>query len=74
MESVLLTHSEIAMPSCVRHFKVSDGEGTLLADVEEHHQSRWQLQLSEPRITNAIVVEILDTWGSLPAIYEVRCY
>ena len=74
MESVLLTHPEIAMPSCVRHFKVTDGEGTLLADVEEHHQSLWRLQLSEPRVTNAIEVEILDTWGGMPAIYEVRCY
>lgn len=74
MESVLMTHPERAIPSCVRHFKVSTGEGVVLADVKEHHQSRWQLKLPAPLITNAIVVEILDTWADLPAIYEVRCY
>jgi hypothetical protein len=46
----------------------------VLVDVKEHHQSRWQLKLPAPLITNAIVVEILDTWADLPAIYEVRCY
>ncbi len=74
MESVLMTHPEIAVPSCVRHFKISSGEGAVLADVSEHHQSRWLLNLHEPLQTNAVIVEILATWGSLPAIYEVRFY
>jgi hypothetical protein len=74
MESVLMTHPEFAIPSCVRQFRVSSAEGVVLADVSEHHQSRWRLQLPEPLHTSAIVVEILDTWGSLPAIYEVRIY
>jgi hypothetical protein len=74
MESVLMTHPECAIPSCVRNFKVSSGEGVVLAEVKENHQSRWQLELAEPLNTNAVVVEILDTWGGLPAIYEVRCY
>lgn len=74
MESVLMTHPECAIPSCVRHFRVSSAEGVLLAEVREHHQSRWYLELPGSVITNAIVVEILDTWGSLPAIYEVRFY
>jgi hypothetical protein len=74
MESVLMTHPECAMPACVRHFKLLSAEGTLLAEVNEHHQSRWRLDLAEPLHTNAIQLEILETWGGLPAIYEVRCY
>jgi hypothetical protein len=73
METVLMTHPEYAIPSCVRHFTVMDGDGVVFADVREHHQSRWQLQLPEPRVTREIIVELLDTWGGLPAIYEVRC-
>jgi FAD-dependent oxidoreductase family protein len=74
MESVLMTHPECAMPACVRHFRLLSAEGTVLADVNEHHQSRWRLDLAEPLHTSAIVLEILKTWGGLPAIYEVRCY
>jgi hypothetical protein len=74
MESVLKNHPESAMPCCVRSFKVSTGDGAVLSEVNDHHQTRWRLDLPEPLKTSAIVVEILDTWGSLPAIYEVRCH
>jgi hypothetical protein len=74
MESVLMGHPECAIPSCVRCFRVSTGEGVILAEVSEHHQSRWRLELPEALNTSAILVEILDTWGGLPAIYEVRFY
>jgi hypothetical protein len=73
METVLMTHPEFAIPSCVRHFTVKDGDGFVLADVKDHHHSRWQLHLPEPRVTREIVVELLETWGGLPAVYEVRC-
>jgi hypothetical protein len=74
MESVLKNHPESAIPSCVRHFRVTTGEGTVIAEVSEHHQTRWRLDLLEPLLTNAVVVEILETWGGLPAVYEIRCY
>ena len=74
MESVLMGHPETAMPSCVRHFKVLTAEGILLAEVNDHHQTRWRINLAEPVHTKAIILEIFGTWGSLPAIYEVRCY
>jgi hypothetical protein len=62
------------MPFCVRHFRLLSAEGTVLAEVNEHHQSRWRLDLAEPLHTRAIILEILETWAALPAIYEVRCY
>lgn len=74
MESVLMTHPESAMPSCVRRFRIRDGVDRVLAEVEENHHTRWRLDLPEPVSTDAVEVEILDTWGGLPAIYEVRCY
>ena len=74
MESVLEDHPECAITSCVRHFRVTSGDGTLLADVGEHHQTRWRLDLHESLLTDTVVIEILETWGALPAIYEVRCY
>jgi hypothetical protein len=74
MESVLMTHPERAMPGCVREFRITCGNGATLAHVLEHHQSRWQLHLPEAVSTNSITLEILQTWGGLPAIYEVRVY
>lgn len=74
MESVLLSHPERAMPSCVRAFRVCSADGYVLADVTDHHHSRWTLKLDRPIETTALILNILDTWGGVPAIFEVRCY
>jgi hypothetical protein len=74
METVLMAHPETAMPSCVRHFKITDGEGRLLAEVEENRHTLWRLDLPKPICTKAIAMQILETWGGLPAIYEARFY
>jgi hypothetical protein len=74
METVLKNHPEHAMPSCVRSFRVKTGDGTVLAEVSDHHQTLWWLKLPEAVNTDAVLVEILETWGGLPAIYEVAFY
>lgn len=74
METVLKEHSEAAIPSCVRRFRISDRDGRQLAEVAENHHTRWRLDLPEPVCTDAITLEILETWGGLPAIYEARFY
>ena len=74
MESVLMTHPEHTMPGCVTAFRVLTDEGTILADITEHHQTRWQLKLTEPITTSGLRIQILGRGPAPPALFEVRCY
>lgn len=74
MESVLMTHPECVMPGCVRSFRVSTAEGITLAEVEEHHQTRWTLPLATPVTTTGLRIEILQRGEAPPAIFNVSCF
>jgi hypothetical protein len=73
MESVLMTHPEHIMPGCVTAFLIITDEGVTLADVTEHHQTHWRLQLDEPINTTGLRIEILGRGPAPPALFEVRC-
>ncbi|WP_119070486.1 FAD-dependent oxidoreductase [Aggregatilinea lenta] len=75
MESVLLGHPERMMPFCVRHYRITDGHGTVLAERDDNHQTRGTITLDEPVLTDSLTVEILGVHGDVPAaVFEVRCY
>jgi hypothetical protein len=74
METVLMGHPERVMPGCVTGFEVKTAEGATLARVEEHHQTHWRLNLSDPVRTTGIELAILSHGSAPPAVYEVRCY
>lgn len=73
MESVLLTHPERVMPGCVTSFTVKTASEETLAEVREHHKTRWHLKLSEPVSTTGIVLEVLAHGDAPPAIFNVTC-
>ncbi|MDY0166428.1 MAG: FAD-dependent oxidoreductase [Thermoguttaceae bacterium] len=74
MESVLLGHSERAMPFCVRHFRILDAQGRVLHECRDNHQTRRPVELPEPAITDSLRVECLATWGGTPAaLFRVSC-
>lgn len=74
MESVLYGQPEDAMPHCVRDFRLRSGE-QVLADVRDHHQSRWTLVLDDVVSTDELTVEVDAMNGAAPAaIFSVRCY
>ncbi len=74
MESVLMGHPERAMPFCVRHFRILDGQGRVLAECEDNHQTRRAVDLPEPVLTESLHVECLATWGGAPAaLFRVSC-
>ncbi|WP_145808255.1 FAD-dependent oxidoreductase [Kribbella amoyensis] len=74
MESVLYGQPEDAMPHCVRDFRVRSG-ARVLAEVHDHHQSRWTLVLDEVVSTDELIVEVEAVNGAAPAaIFSVRCY
>ena len=75
MESVLMGHPERAMPFCVRHYRLRDGQGTLLAEVTDNHQTRNTISFEQPIATHQIAIECMASHGSVPAaIFAVHCY
>jgi hypothetical protein len=74
MESVLLSHPERVMPGCITAFRVLTGEGKLLAEVKENHQTWWEYTLSQPVETRGIRIEILSHGSAPPAIFNVSCW
>ena len=75
MESVQFGHPEGPMPFCVKHYRIIDAEGTLLAEEHNNHQSRNWITFGTPVTSKSLVLEILESYGDVPAaLFEVSCY
>lgn len=75
MESVLLGHPEDAMPFCIKHYRVLDDAGRVLAKVPDNHQTQNFLTLGQPVTTRQLQIEVLAVHSPAPAaIFSVRCY
>ena len=75
METVLWGHPENRMPFCVRGCRLLDGEGTVLAECDEQHQTRRTIVLSKPAITRELRIELWRPSANVPAaLFDVRFY
>jgi hypothetical protein len=75
METVLMGHPERTVPFCVQHYRVSDGNGRILAEAEENHRSQVTIALADPITTDTIRVEIPTLHDTAPAaLFALRCY
>lgn len=75
MESVQWGHPEAAMPFCVKHYRIKDGDGNVLAERDQNYQTRNWLTFDTPITTERLFIEILESHGDVPAaIFEVACY
>jgi hypothetical protein len=75
MESVLWGHPESVMPFCVRHWRLKDGDGTLLAEGRDNHQSMIRITLDKPVTTDRLVLEVDHPSDPVPAaIFAWRAY
>ena len=75
MEPVQWGHPESAMPFCVRHYRILDAHGAVLAECTDNHQARNAIRLPAPVTTDRLVIECLETCGGTPAaLFQVRCY
>ena len=75
MESVLMGHPERAMPFCVKHYRVIDGNNQVVAEVKNNHQTRNTVRWPQPLTTAGLTIECLESHGRVPAtIFEVRAY
>jgi hypothetical protein len=68
-------HPENAIPFCVRHARVRDAAGKVVAELADNHQTRRALLFNPAVTTDELAIELLETWGHVPAaLFEVRCY
>ena len=75
MESVLMGHPERGMPFCLKHYRVLDGSGQIIAEVTDNHQTRRTMRWQQPVLTDRLTIECLESWGPVPAtLFEVRAY
>jgi hypothetical protein len=72
---VLFGNAENVMPQCVRHFRILDGQGQLLHECRENHQTRATIRLPQPIETEVLHLELTAPSETTPAaLFEVRCY
>lgn len=75
LDSVLRGHLERVMPFCVRRYQICAGDGQLLHEETDNHQTRNTVRFDPPVTTNRLAIHLLETQGGLPAsLFEVRCY
>ncbi|MBC8102631.1 MAG: FAD-dependent oxidoreductase [Cytophagales bacterium] len=77
METVLMGHPEAEMPFCVSRFRLRDAAGTLLAAVDDNHQTHRSIRFDTPITTDTLRVELEHPAGegrAPAALFEVRCY
>jgi hypothetical protein len=75
MESVLMGHPEREMPFCLKHFRVRDGSGKIVAEITDNHQTRQTLRWPQPLFTDRLTIECIESCGPVPpTLFEVRAY
>jgi len=75
MESVLMGHPERVMPFCVRHYRVLDAAGNVLAEGHDNHQSRQVIVLDPAVTTDMLQIALTAPAPNVPAaLMAVRCY
>jgi hypothetical protein len=75
LESVQWGHPEHELPFCVKHYRILDGAGRVIAEVAHNHQTRHAHIFDPPIETDALTVEVVASHGETPAaLFEVRAY
>ena len=75
MESSLMGHPENVMPFTVKHYRLKDGAGKVLAEVSDNHQTVNRIQFDQAIETDHLQVEVVDSHGDVSAaVFSVQCY
>ena len=75
MESVQWGHPERVMPLCVRRYRIGAGDGRVVAEASDNHQSRNVIDLDPPILTDRLVIDQMEAHGAGPIVlFGVRCY
>ena len=74
LEHLLMGHPERAMPFCVKHFRITDGGGRVLAECADNHQALQSVDFAEAVVTDRLSIELLESQGPTPkALFQVCC-
>ena len=75
METTLRGHPEYVMPFAVKHFRLTDGNGRLLVEISDNHQTVNTVEFEEPVETDSLHVQILESQANVPAaVFALHCY
>ncbi len=75
METTLRGHPEDVMPFVVKNYRLTDGNGKLLSEVTDNHQTVNIIEFDEPVETDHLQVQILEGQANVPAaVFAVQCY
>ncbi len=75
MATVLIQQPERAMPFCVKHYRICDSAGQIIAERTNNYQTRNSLILDPPVTTDRLIIQLLESHSPAPAaLFEVRCY
>lgn len=74
MESAYWDHPENVIPFCVKRFRLL-ADDQVIAECNDNHQTIHRVDLAEPVRTNYLSLEVLESWGPVPAaLFGIRCY
>ena len=75
METSLWGHPEDVVPFAVKDYRLTDGNGRVLAEVADNHQTINTIRFDEPVETDRLRLEVLASHGQAPAaVFSVLCY
>ncbi|WP_114751121.1 FAD-dependent oxidoreductase [Pleomorphovibrio marinus] len=75
LESTLLGHPESEIPFCVKRFKVCDGKGNSITEVEDNHQTIHTIDFPEPLETDSLKIRINHPHSNIPAaLFGITCH
>ncbi|MFC4871780.1 FAD-dependent oxidoreductase [Negadavirga shengliensis] len=75
MESTLMGHPESEIPFCVRKFKICDGNGTVISDIQDNHQTIHRVTFEQPLETAKIRIVMEQPGQHVPAaLFGVVAY
>ncbi len=75
METTLRGHPEAVMPFAVKHYRLRNGDGAVLAQVADNHQTLNAIAFDEPIEINHLKIELVESQGDAPAaLFAVQCY
>jgi hypothetical protein len=75
LESTLRGHEERVMPCCVQTYRIWDGNGKLVIEEKDNHQSRNEIVLEKKLETQSLRIELTHPQKSIPAgLFGVGVY
>ena len=75
METTLRGHPEAVMPFAVKHFRLRDGQGKLLSECRDNHQTVKAIAFAEPVETDQLRLELVESHGDAPAaLFAMQVY